>query len=179
MCTGTPWFFRLPATYAGWHPQWHRWAAGESVWAPDTLFSRGVPFTSEVFQLSRNHGLRLWRRVPEKNGDKGLGTHQRLLSLAHPIIRHARGEEKECFHLQLNHIQKKKKPTGDPEKIHLSSLYSFPAFSLLLFLQILFSESPARDLRESVTNLHTSLQETVRGAEAKGSYIRSLLLLLI
>lgn len=84
MYTGTPWFFRFPATYAGWHPQWHHWAAGKGVRAPDSLFSRGVPFTSGISQLPRSHGPGLWRRPPKKNWDRRLESPQRLLSIAHP-----------------------------------------------------------------------------------------------
>lgn len=86
LCAGPPWFFRLPATYAGRHPQWHCWATGKGVRAADSLVSRGVPFTSGIFQPSGNRGLWLWRRLPEKSRDDRLGGPQRLLSLAHPNV---------------------------------------------------------------------------------------------
>lgn len=96
VCAGTPRLFRLPAAHAGRHPQRHRGAAGKSVRAPDSLFGGGVPFTSGIFQLPRNHGLRLWRRLPQKNGDERLGGPQRLRSLAHPGI--FVPEEEKSFH---------------------------------------------------------------------------------
>ena len=147
VCTGSPWVFRLPAAYAGRHPQWHRRAAGEGVWAPDTLFSRGVPFASGIFQLSGNHGLWLWRRVPKKNRDERLGTRQRLLSLAHPIIVMPE-EEKRVFNLQLNHIQKKEeitttthwRPRKDTSLISLTLFllsYSLPSSSRISELSAL------------------------------------------
>lgn len=61
-------------------------------------------------------------------------------------------EEKSVFHLQLNPIQKKKKkkkkPTGDLKRHKFNFFNSFPAFSLLLSFQILYSESPARHMME-------------------------------
>lgn len=162
MCTGTPWFFRLPAAYAGWHPQWHRGAAGKGVRAPDSLFCWGVPFTSGIFQLSRSHGLRLWRRLPEKNWDKRLGSPRRPLPLAHPSIFVPKEEERRVFPPAVRSSKEKSRHHWRPRKDRFLFLYSFPAFSLLLFFQILSSESPAtptKNRREWRTDVHASCWE--------------------